>query len=184
MADTTTLIQSVLSGLLTGGTSMLTTVFVAFKDLRKRVALLEERLGVPTDPRTGLHFEVMQLSDALRKLRREIDSWSEEPPSWVNRIARRSNSATISIEILQDYETRFEQRCKGILDRTKRVEEALEDHEKRGRTVFITKAEYEEDSLHRAEEVTKIQASLASANGCLRGVMGALGYLDDSLPRR
>jgi predicted RNase H-like nuclease (RuvC/YqgF family) len=156
-----------------------------FRDLRKRVTVLEERLGKPdADTKSGLFLEVSQLADALRKLRKEIESWSDEPPSWANRL-RRSSSANLSLEILQDYENRFEQRCKGLIDRVKRVEEALEEHEKKARTPnYITKSEYEEDSRHRAEEITKIQANLSSANGFLRGVMSALGYLDDTLPRR
>ncbi len=184
MADSTSLIQSVVAGLITGGTSMLTTVMAVFRDLRKRVAVLEERLGKSDDPKTGLFLEVCQLADALRKLRKEIDSWSDAPPSWANRL-RRSSSASLDLEILQDYENRFEARSKTLLDRVKRIEEALEDHEKRSRAAsFITKSEYEEDSRHRAEEIGKIQSSLSSANGFLRGVMSALGYLDDGPPRR
>lgn len=163
---------------------MLTTVLAVFRDLRKRIVILEERLGKPdVDSKTGLFLEVSQLADALRKLRKEIDSWSDEPPSWANRL-RRSSSANLNLEILQDYENRFEQRTKGIIDRVKRVEDALDDHEKKARSAYITKSEYEDDSRHRAEEIAKIQASLSSANGFLRGMMGALGYLDDSPPIR
>ncbi len=185
MADSTSLITSLISGLITGGTSMLTTVMAVFRDLRKRVTILEDRLGKSDmDSKSGLFLEVSQLADALRKLRKEIDSWSDSPPSWANRL-RRSSSASLDLEILQDYENRFEARSKTLLDRVKRIEEALEEHEKKSRVAnFITKSEYEEDSRHRAEEIAKIQASLSSANGFLRGVMSALGYLDDGLPRR
>lgn len=185
MADTTSILSNVISGLITGGTSMITTVLAVFRDLRKRVHVLEERLGNPgPEIKSGLFLEVAGLTEALRKLRREIDSWSDEPPSWANRL-RRSSSANLNLEILQDYENRFEQRAKTILDRIKRVEETLEEHEKRSRTgIYITKAEYEEDSRHRAEEISKIQSSLSSANGFLRGMMGALGYLDESPPIR
>ena len=80
----------------------------------------------------------------------------------------------------------FNDRIKGYQDeleevsgRLKKIEHAIEEDEKPDSGKLITRSEYEKDSRSKAEELLRIRESLATANGLLRGVMAAMGYLDE-----
>lgn len=182
MSDLTTIVQGVVSGLLAGGATALTTIGATFRDLKKRIAVLEEKVGNP-DPRTGVYLVIGSAVDDLRKLKREIESWPDSPPDWMLRLIRsRANSSSMNLEIFQELEGRVEARFKGLTDRIRSLEEQLEEHTKRTKNVGISRSEYDEDSKHRAEEIAKVRENLSVTNGFLRGVMATLGYLDDEPP--
>jgi len=182
MADTASIIQSLVSGVLTGGASAGTAIFAFFKDVKKRLSELESKVGTDkSDPKTGLYYTLDLMNDSIRRIRREIDSWQDDPPDWAVRAARRSS---VSIEHQHEMEQRIEQRLRAFANTLKRLEEDLDRREEAmersqpGVKTFITRAEYEEDSHRRAAEVSKIKDNLSSSNVWLRGVLTALGYID------
>lgn len=195
MADVSKIIESVVGGLLTGGMSAATTFLTVFKDIKKRVTSLEERLGT-ADPKTGVYLALSFVEDGTKQLRRKVDGWEDDPPDWAKRLLARSRSTSsndLSGQIA--FEERVDRNMKEYRDRLKRVEDDIEakierierEVEKRmsakGTSHGVTREEYVKDSQTRAEEVIKIREQLATANGLLRGVMSALGYIDTDKPK-
>lgn len=184
MSDSWTILQTIISGALTGGASATTTFLAVFKDIKKRLTDLEAKVGT-AEPKTGLFQALEALAEQVRRLRREIDGWHDDPPDWARGPARRGTS--INMEVVHEIEERMEQRLKSFAAAMKRLEDDLERREKRmedglerstpGVRTFISRDEYEADSKQRAIEVAKIRENLASANSFLRGVMSALGYI-------
>lgn len=181
MADVSSIIQSLVSGVLTGGASAGTTLLAVFRDLKKRLNELEAKVGSDkSEPKSGLFLAIELLSEAQRKIRREIDAWEDDPPDWIVRAARRSS---VSMETQQELEQRVEQRLRAFSQVLKRFEEEMDHREtelKRSasKTVFLTRSEYEEDSKLRAAEMAKVRENLSSSNVWLRGILSALGYID------
>lgn len=188
MADHASIIQSVISGVLTGGASAATTFLTVFKSIKAQLAEVEAKVGSDTkDPKTGIYYSIDVLNDSVRRLRREIDGWRDDPPDWMTRAAR-SRTSSMSMEHHHELEARVEQRLRAFAQTLKRLEEDLDHREERleeeiersnpGTKVFITRDEYEQDSRRRAGEIAKVRENLASANMWLRGVLSALGYID------
>lgn len=172
------LIQSIISGVISGGGAAATGFLAVFRDIRKRLKELEEKLGSDEDPKTGLFLVIERMDEVLKKLKRETDGWADDPPEWlirmVNRVAR---SSSINLEHHHELETLVEQRFKTNAANIRRLEEILERVEK-SLGDFVTRAEFERTGRERSEELAKVREQLATANGLLRGVMTALGYID------
>lgn len=191
MADLTQILQGVASGLLTGGASAGTTFLTVFKAIKSRIADLEKKVGDPeADPKTGLFYSVDAVAKAIRNLRLDIESWRDDPPEWLIRIVQRANRGTMpGNEALRDLEERVDSRLRGFRESLDRLDEDLDRREEKlqdeiqksspEHRIFVMRDEYEEDSRRRSDEIRKIQQNLASANSFLRGVMAALGYVDD-----
>lgn len=186
-----TLIEGIVSGVLTGGASAATTVLTLFRDLRKRTASIEEKLGSAIDPKTGLHLSIANVEDSYRKLRKQIDSWDEEPPTWAVRLMnRRVASTSFSMEHISEVEQRLENKLRLLDGRLDTLETDLNKHRREHNdldTEFVTVESYDADSRKRAAEMAEMQRNLASSNGFLRGVMASLGHLDsddDDEPRK
>lgn len=195
MADLSKYIEPIVSGLLAGGGAGISSVLAFAKDLKKRVGELEVKLGQTEEPRTGLYLTLWTVEETLKRLKREVDSWEDDPPEWAKRLVSRSRSnSSMSLDHLVEVESRidgkiraFNERIKGyqddidkLGDRIKKLEASLEDDEKPDSGKLITRMEYERDAKQRAEELIKIRESLASASGLLRGVLATMGYLDPS----
>jgi hypothetical protein len=183
----TTLIETIVSGALTGGAGAATTLLAFFRDVRKRLETIEKLVGSPgssVEPKTGIHFVLSQfdetikrLDEVVRKLRRDVDGWEDDPPEWAVRLVNRRATASFTSETMQEeiaqkfrlMERRLTQ-IEGDLDRV--LKESSE-------TNYVERSLYDIDSRKRNEELRKIQDNLNTANGFLRGVMTALGYLDE-----
>ena len=60
MADTVPLIQTILSGLISGGGSAVTAFAAVFRDIKKRLSTLEKQVGndgADQNPKTGLFLQ-------------------------------------------------------------------------------------------------------------------------------
>jgi chromosome segregation ATPase len=171
------LLHSIISGLLSGGTSAGGAIFAVFSDLKKRLAKLETQMGAAEDPKTGLFLVVERMDDTVKRLKREIDGWEDEPPSWVHRLSRVRMNSSSSID-QEHLETLIDQRFKTNQSTIKRVESSIDELRDSLAETYIKRAEFEQEGRKRSEELGKIREQLATVNGLLRGVMSALGYLD------
>jgi hypothetical protein len=200
MSDWPHIIQTAISGVVSGGAGAATTLLAFFKEQRARIEKLEKAVGTAgssVEPRTGMFLVLSQLDDQFksflethRKFKREIEGWEDDPPDWLTRaLNRRTSSTSISSDHFEDFEARIDLRVKTATERLKRLEEAFdqisaqvsllpEKFEKQVGDKFVDAESYEQESKKRAEEVRRIQENLHTANGFLRGVMAALGYLD------
>jgi len=191
MSHWTEIASSLASGLLTGGASAITTILAAFKDIRKRLTLLEERVGLPSDTLNesrGLFKTAEVLNKGMSSLRAQVEDWEREPPDWLSRaISRARNSSSVNLEIQQE----FEDRVRTLIERLGRLETKVAEQrsEPRGESRsegyvdmsrYVLLDDYEEDTRKRALEVAQIRESNASINGLLRGVMTAIGIIDGS----
>lgn len=165
-------LQSLVAGLLTGGTSAGTTFLTVFKDIKKRLQDLETKVGSDrTDPKTGMLQAIETLSDQLRRMRREIDGWADMPPEWAIRNARRS---TVNTDQYDELERRMEQKFASFARRLQQFEDDLSNIEAR----FVSQDRYDEDSRRRAVDFEKIKDAIATAASWQRGILAALGYVD------
>ena len=178
MSDSTELIKSVVSGVLTGGASVVTTVFAVFRDFRARLKVIEDRLGQEVEPKTGVFHALHTLTLELQKLKREILSWEDEAPDWAKRLITRSRtSSAVDLNAHLDFENRVETRLRSFQDKLGRIESDLDTPDAPD-SKLLTRKEYTEDSKERGREMLMLRQELATVNGLLRGVMAALGYLD------
>lgn len=177
MADIT-LVQAIISSVLSGGGTAATAVLTMFRDSKKRLASLEDRLGSNEDPKTGLHATVERVEEIVKRLKREIEAWPDDPPEWLMRAVNRSTRTNLMThENQRELERLIEQRYKSNAGQIARLEEQFDALEKTLND-FIERSEYERDARVRSEELAKIREQLATSNGLLRGVMTALGYID------
>jgi hypothetical protein len=191
MSDWSKILEAVAGGLLTGGASALTTVFATFRDLRNRVIALEARIGQPSEGlrhATGIHEELHSfnekfedISSDIRRVDRKIETWDDgNPPEWALKLVNRvHNRSSVNMELQQEFEARVEARLRSIQDRAVREYERITELERRqDDRKYVLQADYEVDSKRRASEISQVRENLASANGLLRGVLGAMGLID------
>jgi gas vesicle protein len=178
MSDWTKIVESLASGLLTGGVTALATILATFRDIRNRIAILEERLGSPpynTAPGTGLFHTVGLLDSALTKMRKEIESWEDDPPAWMTRlVSRAGRSGSVNQELQQEFEERIMSRLRTFQERMDRMDDRIRDENRPG----IPRSEYEADQKHLSEEMAQFRETQAASNGLLRGIMSAMGVID------
>jgi hypothetical protein len=200
MADVSKTIEGILSGLASGGLTAFGTFWPVVRDFRKRLALLEERVGT-SDPKTGLYLTISLAEESLKKIRRDIDAWEDDPPSWAKRLFARSRAAsTTDLTGQIAFEDQIGRVLKELRERTNRLEdeiielhkarrdddnivtrdEYVRDSQMRAEEMLkvVPRDEYVRDSQMRAEEMLKVREHLATANGLLRGVLSALGFTD------
>ena len=182
MADAT-LIQTILSGVLSGGGSAVTAFAAVFRDIKKRLKALEEKVGddgADGDPKTGLYLVVERLDEIARKVKKEVDTWEEDPPEWLLRLINRAaRSNSVNLEHHNELERLIDQRFRTAVQATQRVEERFDAVQQQIED-YIGRGEYERDARQRSEELSAIREQLATANGLLRGIMTAMGYIDPS----
>jgi len=190
MADISKILEGVIGGLLAGGISGGSGVVAYFRDLKKRLADLEAKLGT-SEPKTGIYLALWMLEEPLKKIHREMDSWEDDPPEWAKRLLSRSRvSSSTDLGQQVEFEGRIMLALRQYNDRIKRIEDDfdskidrierdVERHISEGPDgKMLTRAEYVADSRERAAEMLKLRQELATANGLLRGVMSGLGYLE------
>jgi chromosome segregation ATPase len=195
MADFPSILESLATGILSGGTAALTSVLGVFRDLRKRLKEVEEHVGAPATPTAGasgiyqvlttLGERIEKAEETAKRLQKDLEEMEDTPPDWVVRmVARQRNSTSVNMEVQQEFENRMESRLRTIQDRLMRELEDLKDElsglKKDLRDLderFVPKDAYVQDSRRRADELSNIKESLAAANGLLRGVLGALGLI-------
>lgn len=170
MAENTDIVKAVVSGLVTGGASAATTFLTVFRSMKARVKALEDTLGSP-DPKSGLYLTLAGLEDGLRRLKREIDSWDDQPPDWAKRMfSRLKVNASSDLNTLVDIESRVDARLRSFHERLNNLEKM--DH---SAPTGLTREEYLEDSQTRAAELSELRQEIAAVNGLLKGVLVALG---------
>ncbi len=180
------LIQTIISGVISGGASAGTAFAAVFRDIKKRIKALEEKLGedgADGDPKTGLFLVVERLDEIARKVKKEMDSWEEDPPEWLLRLVNRAaRSSSVNLEHHSELERLVEQRFRTNRESIQRLEQHLRDGQQKFED-FIGRGEYEKDARQRSEELSSIREQLATANGLLRGIMTAMGYIDPTKKR-
>ena len=177
MADLTKAIEGVVTLLVTTGAGAASTWLAVFRETRKKITALEERLGVSEPTKTGVFLAISLVEESIKKLRREVDLWEDDPPAWAKRLVARSRTQSANDQAFEEQTTRS---LKDVRDRFKRLEEDVEDLATKlhDREDIVSREEYVQDSKLRAEEMVKVREQLAMANGLLRGVMAAMGYID------
>jgi predicted RNase H-like nuclease (RuvC/YqgF family) len=186
MAIDTTVIQTILSGVLSGGGSALTAFAATFRDIKKRLKSLEEKVGddgADGDPKTGLYLVVERLDEIARKVKKELDSWEEDPPEWLLRLVNRAaRASSVNLESHSEMERLIEQRFRTNAQNIQRLEEKIESLQG---TIedYIGRAEYEKDARQRSQDLSAVREQIAASNGLLRGIMTAMGYIDQTKKR-
>lgn len=167
-------VESVVTIAMTGGGAAATTLLGSWKSIKSRLDTLETKVG-SDDPanRTGLLQQVFEMRTQVRQMRVLIESWDETPPEWVKRVARPRSVSVNLDETAAFVEEKLAPTMLSINRRINKLEQSGP-----GLMSAVSREDYERDSQARAEELRKIQQQLAEANGLLRGVMAALGYVD------
>jgi hypothetical protein len=164
------IVIQVISSVLSGGASAATTFAAVFREIQRRLTHIENKIGSQEDPKTGLFLVTERHDETLRKLKREVESWPDDPPAWLLRLIRKtmaSNSATFESADIEKIEQRLRTRLE------KRIEDLEQELE-----LYVRRGDYDKDLLIRSKELSAIREQTASSNGLLRGIMSALGYID------
>jgi predicted RNase H-like nuclease (RuvC/YqgF family) len=187
MADLA-LLQTIVSGILSGGGSAGAAFAAVFRDIKKRLKALEDKLGddgTDGDPKTGLFLLVERLDEIARKLKKEIETWEEDPPEWLLRLINRAaRSNSINLEHHAELERFVEQKFSTTQRNITRLEEQIENIARQ--VDSLTKrfdedrSSFDRDSRDRTQEMGTIREQLATVNGLLRGIMTAMGYIETS----
>lgn len=193
MAEPTdAILTQIITGILTGGAGAATSLLGVFRKTKQRLDKLEEDVGREEPVKSGLRLAVFALEETVKKLKREVDSWEDDPPEWAERLfARRARSASgHDLSSSAQYEEAINRQMRSFNERLSRSEDDQEEKLRRLETnverrmaeepdgMLLTREEYLLDSRSRAEEMAKIRESLATVNGLLRGVMAALNFVD------
>ena len=187
MADLA-LLQTIASGVLSGGGSAVTAFAAVFRDIKKRLTKLEDRVGndgADGDPKTGIYLVVERLDEIARKTKKELETWEEDPPEWLLRLINRAaRSNSINLEIHSELERFVEDKFRRATSETRRLEEQIESLSKqldgfqKQVDSYIDRAEFERGTRERVQEMSALREQLATVNGLLRGIMTAMGYVD------
>jgi DNA repair ATPase RecN len=203
------IVESLITGLLSGGATAITTTMGVFRDVRARVAKLELSLGQKElEPKTGLMKEVEELKstvsisqktlkdisetvetlgkgspketrDQLEALKREIANWDINHPEWLRKVLSRQRTSAYDIDEVSTLENRLLEKLKNVSSSIKRLEDRLDELDQPDTGKFLSKSEYIKDSEDRSDEMQKIRQELSTSNSLMRGVMAALGYIDN-----
>ena len=180
-------IQTVLTSVLSGGGTAVTAFTATFRDIKKRLTKVEERVGndgVDGDPKTGLYLVVERLDEIARKVKKQVDSWEEDPPEWLLRLINRAaRNSSVNLEHTGELERLIEQKFRTNANTIQRLEEKIQALQS---TLddYMDRGEYEKDARIRSEELSSIREQLATVNGLLRGIMAAMGYIDPTTKKR
>lgn len=180
MADTVPLIQTILSGLISGGGSAVTAFAAVFRDIKKRLSTLEKQVGndgADQNPKTGLFLQTERFDETLKRLKKDVGAWEDDPPEWLVRLVNRSvRSTSVNLEHYHELEQLVDKKARTNAQAIERIEERLEKD-------FVEQVEYERDARLRGEELAKLREQMAATNGILRGIMAALDYTDPAKSR-
>ncbi len=196
LSEISKLLAPLVSAVLAGGASGASALVALGQDLKKRITELEAKTNEARDDRKAMGERVEQVEDLLRRLRREIENWAEDPPDWAKRMLSRTRTASsMSLDHLMEVETRVDQKILTFNRTVKSYEDQVDDAFERIKQLeatietlakvelnhkqLLSRDEYEKDSLAKAEELNKIRENISTANSLLRGVMAALGYLNE-----
>ena len=187
MSDWPHLIQTLLGGVLSGGATAGTTVLTYLKDQRTRLEALEGVIGTPgssVKPKTGIFVlfdqhdqNLTRLQESLRKLKTEVDGWSEDPPAWVFRAVNRRSTLPDPDDIGLKVQ-RLGARLEDLQDQLNKLGGQL----KTLSSDYVDRNTYEDDTQERATQIRRIEADLARATGFLEGVMTTLDYKSKTIP--
>jgi chromosome segregation ATPase len=168
-------ILKALAGVLVAGASGLVTSVASKKNLRADVDSIWEELrrltgivGAEQPHMSGFFSRIVSLEQTVGAIKKELQHFEENPPSWVARMAR-TRTSSFSLETEERFTELASQLAK-LSSRLKRVEEAMSGNEGR----YLTEKEFESYSKNKAEELAKFQSELANLNGTLRGILAGL----------
>jgi gas vesicle protein len=181
----------IIAGILTGGAGAATSLLGVFRKTKERLKKLEEAVGSEDPVKTGLFLTISALEDTVKKLKREVESWEDDPPKWAERLlarARQNSSSDLTVQaqfeerverMLRSYNERLSRAEDNLDSKIRRIEQDVErDLAEEPTGKLLTREEYLRDSRMRADEMIKLREQLATVNGLLRGVMTALGIID------
>lgn len=188
------LVQTVISGALTGGASSATAILAIFRDIRNKISAIEERIGQPTSgltKATGIQLSIEELgnkireleekdrkiSELLSKLQDSMHEWEDDPPEWLAKYVTR-NRTSVNLELQQDFENRIENRFRSLQERISRELDSIESYKRRLDERYVSEETYQRDTRAHAEENATLRESLASTNGLLKGLLAANGIID------
>jgi tetrahydromethanopterin S-methyltransferase subunit G len=154
------LLESIISAIISGGGTALSTMLAIFRDMKKRVEELDKKIG-SVDSKSGLTFSIHLLEESIKQVKDSIENSNE----------RKSKTGLESY--LNDQSI---QKIPSFDPRLREVEERLDIVENKFKR-FVTEEDFELSDQKRAEEIMTIKTTLAEVRGLLRGLQSALGLI-------
>lgn len=154
------ILETVVPAVVSGGGTAVSAFAAFFRETRKRVEKLEERLG-SIEAKAGVTYSIHLVETALQDLRERLDSQVKETPRW-----RMPSYSGIEVD---DRLREFERRLKDLESNYERMEKQVRK--------FITEDDFEEADRQRAAEIAGVKNTLAEIRGLLQGLQSALGLL-------
>lgn len=155
-----TILETVVPAVVSGGGTAVSAFAAFFRETKKRVEKLEERLG-SIETKAGLVYSIHLVEIAIQDLKERIEAQPKESPRW-----RMPSFSGVDVE----------DRLRTFESRLKDVEGAVEKLERATRK-FISEEDFEDADRQRASEIAGIKNTLSEVRGLLQGLQSALGLL-------
>lgn len=165
------LIENVVTAVISGGGTALSTIIAFFQGVKKKVEEVEKKVG-SIETRSGLVFAVLTLEETVKQMRHEISGWATHPPEWLVQAVSRSRR----VPSLHGYDVNsgdLEDRIRGVENRLKDFEDTLERMERKLKGL-VSEEEFDSADRARAEEIATVRTMVAEVNGLLKGLQTAL----------
>lgn len=157
------LVGSLLTAVLSGGTTAFSTVYGLFKDMRRKVEDLEKKVG-SFESKSGIAYSVTQLESEIRDLKKghqeETTDARRKRPSFLNleEMIEAENAGPLLVQKLRMLEAKVRE----VEENNQRLELKL----KRA----ITHDEFEQADRQRAKEISEVHSMVSEVKGLLQGV--------------
>lgn len=164
------MIDTVLAAVISGGGTAVSTILAFFRDVKKRIDAIEQRLG-SVEEKKGLAYAIFVMEDGLnvaRRLRQEVDGWHNAPPEWaIQLLGRRRSPSLVNFEDFNDKFRAIERRIKDLEEYQGRLEKQV--------SKCVTDKEFDTADKERADEIATIKNTVFEVKGLLQGLQSALG---------
>lgn len=152
---------SVLSAVVSGAGTAVTTVYALIREIRKRVEALEQKVG-SLEGKTGLSHSYTSLQADFRELKKDFEeSQRRQPhPSYSELVGLVPGGQEPGLQSLERRFREFDERLDRLENKMKRV---------------VTDNEFEQADRQRAEDIAAVRVTVSEVKGLLQGLQMALG---------
>jgi hypothetical protein len=169
------LVENVVTAVISGGGTAISTIVAFFQGVKKKVEDLEKKVG-SVDGRHGLVFQVHAIEQSIAQMRQEIAGWVNHPPEWLLQVARtRRPSSLHGLEDISGYD----ERIRWMEGKIKDFEDTLERMDRKIKGM-VAEEDFEAADRQRAEDIATVRTMVAEVNGLLKGLQTALGMVKNN----
>jgi hypothetical protein len=171
------IVQSIVSGLLAGGSVASTAVIGLSRNTFERIKKLETIVGQDGDPPTGLYLMVHGINEKIKGIKYELSLFSDDhPPEYLIRTVKRIiSSNSLNLEQRNELENLLDHRLKSYTNSIRRLEEKIDALDEKIESLDCEKCCHHDPSDNNDQsELAIIKDQLTVFNSALNSIITAL----------